>query len=643
MKYWDAALNALENSDRSFSAVYRVMFSFGENVFFEWSDGGRIQTMTYHSCQLCAKAAASRIADALSEVPCNAFVGLRLDNCPAWVIAFWGILMAGYRPLLINTRLPDEQNEALLGLAGAAAVVSDRPLGAYRFVDTRDMDRPPLAPVGFSARWADQIALCSSGTSGCPKLCLFDGRSISAQIGSSRYVLRQNDTINTYYKGEAKLLAFLPFYHVFGLVANLLWFSFFGRIFVFPRDLSAESIMEACRRHGVTHLFAIPLLFNTLAAGVRRVADENGQAEKLEKALRLSIRLQSVLPRFGARLVRGALMRGVRMRTLGPSVRFCITGGGFVPADTLYVVNGLGYALYNGFGMTEIGIGSVELRLPARDRLTGSVGRPFPSVEYRVDGDARGELLVRGDTLFSAMLEGGAEIKRDPESWYATGDLACCDSDGNYYVEGRLDDLIVTSGGENLAPDALEARFMLEHVRRLCVVGLPDERSHTIAALVVEPEDNLPPLILSRLIRQIFEINRSLPLGLQLGRVLLAEEPLPIVMESKVQRGELRRRLSRGTLACRELQPEAAGCGVSSQEYNEALAGVTALFAKTLGCRAEDIGPDAHLVRDLGASSLQYFALAARIGEAYRISLDASGGTACATPREFAEYILRGG
>lgn len=637
MKYWIKALNALRDSDRTFSAIYSVVFSFSENNFFEWSADGRIRSMTYRECQSLVEASAKRIVETLTDTPHNSFVALSLENSPAWVIAFWAILMAGFRPLLVNTRLDHAQNARLLDMANVAAVVSDKPFDDYPFINANVMTTPPLAGEGFTPRWADQIALCSSGTSGRPKLCVYDGSSISAQIFNSLHVLRRNPTIKTYYKGRIKLLAFLPFYHIFGLVANLLWFSFFGRSFVFLRDISAAGIMDACRRHGVTHVFAIPLLFNAIAAGVRKKASELGASERLDKALRVSIRLQTLLPRLGARFVRGVLMRGVRQRALGPSVRFCITGGGFVSADTLYLCNALGYALYNGYGMTEIGIGSVELRLRVKDRLSGSVGQPFPSAAYRIDN---GELLVRGPTLFSAMLEDGREMARDEEAWYRTGDMARQDEDGFYHIDGRLDDLIVTSGGENLLPNILEQHFQLEHVRQLCVVGLRDETQRPVVTLVIEPEAALPSFIMERMLRQAFDINRALPLHQQAERILVAGEPLPIVMDGKVQRQEVRQRIMNGRLSCHEVKPAATGPAAVSREYQQALDGMMALFAEVLDLDIAQIGPDTHLVRDLACSSLQYFTLLSRIAEKYRVSFDPSEGTPCATPQEFTAYIL---
>ena len=67
-----------------------------------------------------------------------------------------------------------------------------------------------------------------------------------------------------------KLLMFLPLFHIFGLVASYFWFAFFGRTFVFLSDYSPNTILSTIRRHKVTHLFAVPLLWDTLAKEIKK-------------------------------------------------------------------------------------------------------------------------------------------------------------------------------------------------------------------------------------------------------------------------------------------------------------------------------------------------------------------------------------
>ena len=160
LKYWDRALEELTNSDRTLKDIFAVSFGFSDNVFLEWTCSGRICRMTYAECRICIEQVAGDIAGALSGAPKNAFVGLLLDNSPEWVVAFWAILQAGFRPLLLNPRADDEQNRYLLKNARAVALAAKRPLGDAIFLDSADMARPPIVRRAFAPCWADGIALC---------------------------------------------------------------------------------------------------------------------------------------------------------------------------------------------------------------------------------------------------------------------------------------------------------------------------------------------------------------------------------------------------------------------------------------------------------------------------------------------------
>lgn len=169
---------------------------------------------------------------------------------------------------------------------------------------------------------------------------------------------------------ELRMLAFLPFYHIFGLMASLLWFIFFGVTFVFLERYDSRSIQYACKVGRVTHFFAVPAVWEQTARQLLREAERQGQKEKLLRAVRFSNGLQSVFPRLGARLARRVLFRRVREQALGTEPMFCISGGGFLQPQAAELMNGLGYGMHNGYGMTETGILSVELSRRAKWRLS---------------------------------------------------------------------------------------------------------------------------------------------------------------------------------------------------------------------------------------------------------------------------------
>ena len=270
----------------------------------------------------------------------------------------------------------------------------------------------------------------TSGTTGTPKLVLYDGAAITAQLLQSESIVRKCPEVkHDRLARELRMLAFLPFYHIFGLMASLLWFIFFGVTFVFLERYDSRSIQYACKGGRVTHFFAVPAVWEQTARQLLREAERQGQKEKLLRAVRFSNGLQSVFPRLGARLARRVLFRRVREQALGTEPMFCISGGGFLQPQAAELMNGLGYGMHNGYGMTETGILSVELSRRAKRRLDGGVGQPLQALSggWRIAED--GVLELRSPLLYTAMLENGVRVPRrtsGPSSCPVKRTPPCC-------------------------------------------------------------------------------------------------------------------------------------------------------------------------------------------------------------------------
>ena len=167
------------------------------------------------------------------------------------------------------------------------------------------------------------------------------------------------------------------------------------------------------------------------------------------------------------------------------SLRLAVVGGAPMPVSLLDTWAERGVEIVQGYGLTEAAPNVLCLPPEAARRKAGSAGRPYPYVECRLSDE--GELLVRGPNVFAGYWrnpEATAAAFRD--GWLATGDLAERDADGDYWIRGRLKDLVV-SGGENVYPAEIEA-VLREHpdVVEAAVIGVPDERwGEACAAFVV--------------------------------------------------------------------------------------------------------------------------------------------------------------
>jgi fatty-acyl-CoA synthase len=166
------------------------------------------------------------------------------------------------------------------------------------------------------------------------------------------------------------------------------------------------------------------------------------------------------------------------------SLRLAIVGGAPMPLPLIETWAERGVDIVQGYGLTEAAPNVLCLPPEAARRKAGSAGRPYPYVECRLSDES--ELLVRGPNVFAGYWRdpaATAAVFRD--GWLATGDLAERDADGDYWIRGRLKELVV-SGGENVYPAEIEA-VLHQHpgVVEAAVVGVPDVRWGEVCAAFV--------------------------------------------------------------------------------------------------------------------------------------------------------------
>lgn len=172
-------------------------------------------------------------------------------------------------------------------------------------------------------------------------------------------------------------------------------------------------------------------------------------------------------------------------RALGlANARVCLSGAAPIDEDTLSFFASLGVQLLEVYGQSE-SAGPITINQPHRTRI-GSVGPKLPGSAIEIADD--GEVLVTGPHVFVGYLddpEGTARVLRDGK--LHTGDLGALDRDGFLRITGRKREILITAGGKNIAPRALEAAIRKEEVvRDAMVVG--DRRRYLAALVTVDPE-----------------------------------------------------------------------------------------------------------------------------------------------------------
>ena len=620
-------LRAFEEQGLSMETLFSLMFQEKENIMYDRSAGYRIESFSYGEVEKRIKARALSLSKLLSDVAPGSVIGLSMDNSLSWIECFWAILLCGFRPLLINLRLSQEPVEGAIRDCDVQAVVSDGRTYSVRTIlcDEIEPVEEPFTPGEFGK----EIIVMTSGTSRHVKLCAYSAEELFYQIKGSYGIIRECNTVKRHYQDRLKLLTFLPFYHVFGLVAVYIWFSFFSRTFVELKDMKPDTITGTVRRHHVTHLFAVPLFWETVYTQARKTIRLRGEEteRKFEKAMALRDKLGDSA--LGALFTRAAF-KEVRENLFGDSIRFMITGGSSISKETMRFFNSIGYHLADGYGMSEIGITSLELSKKPSILNEGYIGKPMDGVEYRINDD--GELEVKGKAIACYIIEDG-EIKIIDTVFFNTHDLAVCEN-GHYKILGRKDDLIVGISGENLNPNLIEPQLKLKDVNEICLIGA-DDGVNAVPTLVVSVNRFISEDKLTALDHSLKKQLEEMRLNSEIKRILYVSDRLIVGDEFKLNRLRLKQQLEENGF--HEVKPLGKDEGLQ-----DALAKrLREFFAAALDRSAEDIADSADFFLDLGGTSLDYFGMIAAMENEFsvKISKEQNLSTVAAFHRYLSEIL----
>jgi long-chain acyl-CoA synthetase len=258
-----------------------------------------------------------------------------------------------------------------------------------------------------------------------------------------------------------RFVSLVPLSHVFGQFMAMLVPPLLGATVVFEPSTHPAEMVRTIKRERATALIAVPHMLDLLRNHLRRDLEPRGQADWLhrayddangEKFLRRAWRFRRIHRRFGWKFWA------------------FISGGAALAADAEEFFKRLGYAVVQGYGMTETA-SLISLNHPFR-AARGSVGKILPGREFRLAED--GEILVRGENVSAGYWENGGQ-QTSAEEWLHTGDLGELDAEGNLRFRGRKKSVIITPAGLNVYPEDLESALRKQPGVRDCVV-IPRER-----------------------------------------------------------------------------------------------------------------------------------------------------------------------
>ena len=614
-----------EKEDKNFKTFFSYMFSEEKNVFAEYSSGYKTKKITYGECKEKILKLTKSLKKSLITLEEGSLVGLDMKNSVDWVCFFWAILGCGFRPLLINSRLPKETIINAVKEAGVKAIISeynDYPVNTLKsnaILARDDGDEQALGTFG------DRVYFMSSGTMGSVKLCAYTAENFFYQVCDSVKILERCPQMGNHYDGQLKQLALLPFYHVFGFIAVYTWFAFFARTFVFIKDLNPKTILGKIKEHKITHIFAVPLVWETIRKKAIKKIREQGEKtfNKFNRAL-ISAEKGGII----ANLIVKHAFKKVRDQLFGESVQFIITGGSSIDRETARFFNNIGYYFANGYGMTEIGITSVETRNTRKDRNLGSVGNPFSMTEYSLSSD--GHLLVKGKTRAHAIVSEKVVINTDYNEWFDTGDLAEF-KDGGYYIVGRADDLIVCENGENVNPEMVEKYFNKVGAERVCLIKLDG-----VPTLVASVRNCYTAKDVKDIYQKLNEVLSQNNLSGEIKKIVIVDDDLMDKNDFKISRKKIALNLKDGKYNILDPFDEE---GVEVKILSELENKVIDIFSETLSKDKSSINADTDFFADLGASSLDYFVLLDKLSQEFDLDVNTESLGATVTVKSVCRFI----
>jgi long-chain acyl-CoA synthetase len=232
---------------------------------------------------------------------------------------------------------------------------------------------------------------------------------------------------------------------------------------------------------------------------------------------------------------------------MGGRIRYLISGGSALNEKVQKDFHGLGFTILEGYGLTEASPVLTVTR-PQNSLLKGSVGRPLPGVEIKIqdaDGSGVGDVVARGPNIMLGYYANeNATRSVLVDRWLRTGDIGRLDDEGNLFLVGRSKDIIVDSNGKNVYPDEIEDAYSdFRLIKELSVVGLPDGLGEKVACMVVADYDYdiaLSRAEVRRMIEEHFrDVSSTLPFYKRVKVLHFWDGELPRTATRKVKRREV--------------------------------------------------------------------------------------------------------
>jgi long-chain acyl-CoA synthetase len=544
------------------------------------------------------------------------------ENCAEWVAAFFGCALRG----VVVVPMDDgsaigfamrvfEQVHAKLLVASAARIheCADRGFSVNGW-DLGDLGHAGSLRDSWEepATGRDDILeiVFTSGTTADPKGVVITHGNVVANIAPLEREMQG------YLKYErfvhpVRFLNLLPLSHVFGQFLGMFLPPLLAGTVIFQKELKPSAVINTLRRERVSVLVSVPRVLQSLQQKIARDLEDRGQTAAFHA------RFAAAKDKHFVR--RWWMFRSVR-RQLGWKFWAFISGGAALDRDTEEFWGRLGYAVIQGYGLTET-TSLISVNHPFK-LGKGSIGKVLPGREVKLSPD--GEILVRGAGVARGYWDaGGAHALSDGQGWYRTGDVGALDDAGNLYFKGRKKETIVTPNGTNVYPEDLEAALRQQpEVKDCVVVGIDRGGNAEACAVVILGQGGDVESAVKRANESLAEYQRMR---------MWMEWPQKDFPRTSTQKP--RRNVIAAAVRNRMQQPEANLVANASPLGD--------LITRISGRSAPALRPEASLDSDLGLSSLDRVELLSALEDRYQVDLSETRFSTVRTVGDL-EKMLRG-
>jgi long-chain acyl-CoA synthetase len=389
------------------------------------------------------------------------------ENCGEWVAAFLGCIFsgavavpmdaiadqsfarrvaqqAGVRFAVVSRQIPSPGlSVPSICLEDLGAALASRPSGGFQ---SPAIGRSSVVEIVFT-----------SGTTAEPRGVVLTHGNLLANLQPIEKEIERYRRYERIFH-PLRFLDLLPLSHVFGQLLGIFLPQILGATTVFHDTLNPSEVIRTIREERVSLLVTVPRLIESLRDQIERDLAAQGRLEHFQRDFEAA---------DGEHFLRRWWRFRVIHRRFGWKFWAVISGGAALPADAERFWGRLGYAVIQGYGLTET-TSLVSVNHPFR-LGRGSMGKTLPGLDVKLAAD--GEILVRGENVAAGYwMDSGVVPVLDAEGWFHTGDLGERDAAGNLYFKGRQKNVIVTPAGLNIYPEDLEAELRKEPGVRDCVV-----------------------------------------------------------------------------------------------------------------------------------------------------------------------------